>query len=62
MAAVAGGYTAMRLLGIGPVGTLVASGVIKDKEQILLADFENRASDSTLGPSVTEAFRRYGVL
>ena len=57
LALVAGGYTAMRLLGIGPVGTLVASGVIKDREPIVLADFENRASDSTLGPSVTEAFR-----
>ncbi len=57
LAVVAAGYTAMRLLGIGPVGTLVASGVLKDREQILLADFENRAADSTLGPSVTEAFR-----
>jgi tetratricopeptide (TPR) repeat protein len=57
LALVAAGYTAMRLLGIGPVGTLVASGVLKEREQILLADFENRAADSTLGPSVTEAFR-----
>ena len=57
LALLASGYTAMRLLGIGPVGTLVASGVLKDREQILLADFENRAADSTLGPSVTEAFR-----
>jgi tetratricopeptide (TPR) repeat protein len=57
LAVVAAAYTAMRLLGIGPVGTLVASGVLKDREQILLADFENRAADSTLGPSVTEAFR-----
>ena len=57
LALAAAGYTAMRLLGIGPVGTLVASGVLKDKEQILLADFENRAADTTLGPSVTEAFR-----
>ncbi|MEO7986458.1 MAG: hypothetical protein ABI766_07980, partial [Gemmatimonadales bacterium] len=32
-------------------------GVLKDREPILLADFENRAADSTLGPSVTEAFR-----
>ncbi len=57
LALAAAGYTAMRLMGIGPVGTLVASGVLKDREQILLADFENRAADSTLGPSVTEAFR-----
>ncbi len=57
LAIVAGGYTAMRLLGIGPVGTLVASGVLKNRDRLILADFENRASDSTLGPSVTEAFR-----
>ena len=54
---VAGAYTAMRLLGIGPVGTLVASGVLKKRDRLILADFENRAADSTLGPSVTEAFR-----
>jgi serine/threonine-protein kinase len=57
LAVVAGVYTAMRLLGIGPVGTLVASGVLKDREPLVLADFENRTADSTLGPSLTEAFR-----
>jgi eukaryotic-like serine/threonine-protein kinase len=57
LALVAGGYTAMRLMGIGPVGTLVASGVLKNRDRLILADFENRAADSTLGPSVTEAFR-----
>ena len=57
LALVAGAYTAMRLLGIGPVGTLVASGVLKDREPVVLADFENRSADSTLGPSLTEAFR-----
>jgi eukaryotic-like serine/threonine-protein kinase len=54
---VAGGYTAMRLLGIGPVGTLLASGVLKEREQLLLADFENHTADTTLGPSLTEAMR-----
>jgi tetratricopeptide (TPR) repeat protein/tRNA A-37 threonylcarbamoyl transferase component Bud32 len=57
LAAVAGIYTAMRLLGIGPVGTLVASGVLENRERLILADFDNRSADSTLGPSVTEAFR-----
>ena len=57
LAVVAAGYTAMRVLGIGPVGTLVASGVLKDREPLVLADFENRSADSTLGPSLTEAFR-----
>ena len=53
----AAGYMAMRLLGIGPVGTLVASGVLKNRESLILADFENRTPDSTLGPSLTAAFR-----
>jgi tetratricopeptide (TPR) repeat protein/tRNA A-37 threonylcarbamoyl transferase component Bud32 len=57
LAVVTGTYTAMRLLGIGPVGTLVASGVLKNRDRLILADFENRSADSTLGPSVTEAFR-----
>ncbi len=50
-------YMGMRLLGIGPVGTLVASGVLKERQRIILADFVNRATDSTLGPTLTEAFR-----
>src|SRR6266850_1236630 len=50
-------YMAMRLLGIGPVGTLVASGVLKERQPVLLADFVNRTADSTLGPTLTEAFR-----
>ncbi|MGH7548169.1 MAG: protein kinase domain-containing protein [Gemmatimonadales bacterium] len=50
-------YTGMRVLGIGPVGTLVASGVLEARDRLVLADFENRTADSTLGPSVGEAFR-----
>ncbi|MGH7673821.1 MAG: protein kinase domain-containing protein [Gemmatimonadales bacterium] len=54
---VAAAHIAMRALGIGPVGTLVASGVLAARDRLVLADFENRTSDSTLGPSVTEALR-----
>ena len=50
-------YMAMRLFGIGPVGTLVASGVLAQRDRLVLADFENRTTDSTLGPSLTEALR-----
>jgi len=57
LATVAALYTAMRLLGIGPVGTLVASGALKERQPIVLADFENHTRDSTLGPALTEAFR-----
>src|SRR5437764_2168074 len=52
-----GAYMAMRLLGIGPVGTLVASGLLAARDRLVLADFENRTADSTLGPSLTEALR-----
>src|SRR5256886_14539935 len=47
----------MRLLGIGPVGTLVASGVLAARDRLVLAEFENHTSDTTLGRSVSEAFR-----
>ncbi len=50
-------YTVMRLSGIGPFGTLQAKGLIKDKQPILLAEFESRSSDTTLAPTLTEALR-----
>jgi eukaryotic-like serine/threonine-protein kinase len=50
-------YTVMRVSGIGPVGTLVAAGRLNERDQILVADFENRTSDSSLSSSITEAFR-----
>ena len=52
-----GFYMAMRVFGIGPVGTLVAHGVLAERDRLVLADVENRTSDSTLGPSLTEALR-----
>ena len=51
------GYMAMRVLGIGPVGTLVASGVLEKRATLVLAEFDNRSTDSTLGSTVTELFR-----
>ncbi len=50
-------YMGMRLMGIGPVGTLVASGVLDARDRIVLADFENRTTDSMLGATVTELLR-----
>ncbi|HXY18692.1 MAG TPA: serine/threonine-protein kinase, partial [Gemmatimonadales bacterium] len=50
-------YMGMRALGIGPVGTLVAAGTLKERQKVILAEFTNRAADSTLGPTLTEAFR-----
>jgi eukaryotic-like serine/threonine-protein kinase len=50
-------YMVLRALGIGPAGSLLAKGVIGDREKLLIADFKSPPSDSTLGPVVTEAFR-----
>ena len=47
----------MRLLGIGPVGTLVASGRLNERDRLVVADFDNRTPDASLAGSVTEAFR-----
>jgi tetratricopeptide (TPR) repeat protein len=51
------GYMLMRALGVGPVGSLVASGVLKDRERIIVADFENKTGDRLLGEALTQAFR-----
>jgi tetratricopeptide (TPR) repeat protein len=54
LAVAAAGYMAMRLLGIGPAGTLVAAGVLGERERIVLAQFDNVTPDSTLGETVTQ--------
>jgi eukaryotic-like serine/threonine-protein kinase len=51
------GYSAMRALGIGPVGSLVAAGVIDARDRILIADFQSQTGDTLLAGVVTEAFR-----
>ncbi len=50
-------FMMMRSMGIGPVGSLVAAGVIDEREAIILADFENYTGDPLLGHAATEAFR-----
>ena len=54
---VTAGYMGMRLLGIGPVGSLVAAGVLEKRDRIILAEFENHTGDPQLGEAMTEAFR-----
>jgi tetratricopeptide (TPR) repeat protein len=51
------GYMSSRALGIGPVGSLVAAGVLDEREPVILADFENSSPDPLLGRATTEAFR-----
>ena len=57
LAAAAAGFMGLRAAGIGPFATLVSSGVLKHRDGLVIADFDNRSTDSTLGQSVTEALR-----
>ena len=52
-----GGYMLLRALGIGPAGSLLAAGTLSPDEKLLVSDFPNPPGDSTLGATVTEAFR-----
>jgi tetratricopeptide (TPR) repeat protein len=52
-----GAYMVLRATGIGPFGSLMASGALGKDEKLLVADFPSPAGDSTLGPVVTEAVR-----
>ncbi len=56
----AGGFMALRAAGIGPFGTLVSSGALSERERIVLAEFENLTSDTTLGSTITELLRISG--
>jgi len=59
-AGLAGGaavFMALRVAGVGPFATLLSAGVIKERDPLVVAEFENRTSDSTLAQSVTEALR-----
>ncbi|MEJ2679311.1 MAG: hypothetical protein P8174_09600, partial [Gemmatimonadota bacterium] len=53
----ASGFMGMRLLGIGPAGTLVARGELEAHAPIVMANFENATSDSLLAGAVREALR-----
>jgi len=52
---VSAGFMYMRNSGIGPVGSLIASGVLDDRSPVILATFES--SDPDLARAATEAFR-----
>ncbi len=48
---------ALRPLGIGPLKSLMASGVLHDRDKILVGDFTSTGADTTLGGVVAEAVR-----
>jgi tetratricopeptide (TPR) repeat protein len=51
------GYLAMRGLGIGPAGTLIARNELPEDAWLVLADFAGAPEDSALARTVTEALR-----
>jgi len=57
LALLTGAWMAMRVLGIGPLGTLMAKGLLHARDTVLIADFENRTTDSSLGHTITELVR-----
>jgi eukaryotic-like serine/threonine-protein kinase len=55
LALVTGGFMFMRSQGIGPVGSLVASGLLERRAAIVVADFTG--DDPSLARAATQAFR-----
>jgi eukaryotic-like serine/threonine-protein kinase len=50
-------YLAVRSAWGGSDGSLIASGVLRPRERVLVADFDSRGADSLLGRMAAEAFR-----
>lgn len=50
-------FMVSRAMGVGPFGSLLAAGALQRNEKVLVADFENSATDTTIAPVVTDAFR-----
>ncbi len=51
-----GSYLGLRQLGVGPFGTLQAKGLIDPEARVILAEFDNRSSDPTIGETVRALF------
>jgi eukaryotic-like serine/threonine-protein kinase len=52
----AAGYMGLRNAGIGPFGSLVASGAMGDRERIVISQFHSTAGDTMLASAVSQAF------
>jgi tetratricopeptide (TPR) repeat protein len=52
-----GAWMLMRTLGIGPAASLMSTGELADKDRVIITEFKGPASDTLLGPTVTDAFR-----
>ena len=50
-------WMTMRALGIGPAGSLLASGKLSASDKVLVAAFDAPSADSSLGATIAEAVR-----
>ncbi len=50
-------FMAMRAFGVGPFGSLIASGDFKARDRVIIADFRVANADSSLGRVVGDAIR-----
>jgi tetratricopeptide (TPR) repeat protein len=50
-------FMSLRAMGVGPFGSLVASGKLKSKEPLLITDFHVTSADTSLGRVVSDAVR-----
>ena len=48
-------FTTLRAAGVGPFATLLSSGAMTERDKVVIAEFRNSTSDSTLGVALTEA-------
>jgi tRNA A-37 threonylcarbamoyl transferase component Bud32/TolB-like protein len=55
--ALVAGYMVLRAFGIGPAGSLLASGKLSASDKVLVASFDAPKSDSSLGSTIAEAVR-----
>ncbi len=51
------GFMIMRALGIGPAGSLLASGKLSASDKVFVSAFDAPAADSSLGSTIAEAVR-----
>jgi tetratricopeptide (TPR) repeat protein/TolB-like protein len=51
------GFLVLRVLGIGPAGSLLASGKLNAQDRVLVAAFDAASKDSALGDVLSEAVR-----
>jgi len=49
------GYMGMRVMGIGPFGTLISTGVMEDQARLLVADFSSSSSEGSITAAALSA-------